>query len=176
VSPAQRVLVLDRAHDTNLKATLRRSTAQVKREIHRGALLTGPPANLSGTYALPASATATESNLKNRPRRTAVWRRSPSALRHASIGACERPGQLPRRYHGRRSRSRASARSWSSGPGVRRYEGRGPGQAPADRKLDTGRKASRFESRRARRPWPGAPGALAERLALAVRLGREASD
>jgi hypothetical protein len=61
-----------RAHDTNLKATLRRSVRASEMEIHPGALLTSPLANRSRTYALPASTTALESNPKNRPRRTAV--------------------------------------------------------------------------------------------------------
>jgi hypothetical protein len=61
-----------RAHDTNLKATLRRSVRASEGETHPGALLTSQPANLSRTYALPASTTAMESNPKNRPRRTAV--------------------------------------------------------------------------------------------------------
>jgi hypothetical protein len=37
-----------RAHDTNLKATLRRSIAQVKGEIHPGALLTARQIGLAG--------------------------------------------------------------------------------------------------------------------------------
>jgi hypothetical protein len=61
-----------RAHDTNLKATLRRKLRANEMEIHPGALLTSQPANPSRTYALPASTTAMENNPKNRPRRTAV--------------------------------------------------------------------------------------------------------
>jgi hypothetical protein len=94
-------------------------------EIHPGALPTSPPANLSRTYALPAYTTAMESNQKNRPKRTAV-RASPSALRHASIGAWPRPGQLRRSYRPAfpgassiRWRSPAAGVGrWSSGPRI----------------------------------------------------------
>ena len=51
---------------------MRRSVRASEGETHPGALLTSQPANLSRTYALPASTTAMESNPKNRPRRTAV--------------------------------------------------------------------------------------------------------
>ena len=54
--------------DGNIAAKHRAS----EMEIHPGALLAALPANLSMTYALPASTTAVESNPKNRPRRTAV--------------------------------------------------------------------------------------------------------
>jgi hypothetical protein len=116
-------------------------------EMRPGALLTGPPANLSRTYALPASTTTTESNLKNRPKRTAVRGRSPSALRHASIGATERPGQLRPLYHGPsiavEGSARSTPRSW--------LRGRAPAAGRA-----SDRKASRLESHRARRGCPGA--------------------
>jgi hypothetical protein len=98
-------------------------------EVHPGALLTSQPANLSRTYALPASTTALESNPKNRPRRTAV-RTSPSAFRHASIGALPHPGQLPPRYRpafpGASSCRRRSARRWSSASGRRLIGQEGP--------------------------------------------------
>jgi hypothetical protein len=67
-------------------------------EMHPGALRTCPPDNLSRTYALPASTTATESNLKNRPRRTAVHppcdmpRSGPVSAR----GNCDNDTTVPR--------------------------------------------------------------------------------
>ena len=88
-------------------------------EIHPGALLTSQPANRSRTYALPASTTALEDNPKNRPRRTAVRGQSwtPSALRHASIGALLASGAIALQGIARLSLAQAPVADGTPGDG-----------------------------------------------------------
>jgi hypothetical protein len=74
-------------------------------EIHPEACLTVLPDSLSMTYALQASATAAEKQSKE-PSKT---NRSPSAVRHASIGLASARGSCGDSTMAPRSRSRASA-------------------------------------------------------------------